>query len=237
LLETDKQSWESKLVEFVEEVMQGKQLSMNSFYSEATIVAENPDEYFVALKNSILPNMSYEESFITNDIIYLGDVWSVLLLIGETLGILKYKNRNDIFVLTRADMETYAQPGDPSLLDALMKAKEKYQTVLLSNATDQVAKSYLNILGFQNAFSFIAGHAGKPGKLFEALEIYYPGISKRPETILTIGDHAYNDLMPVKKAGGKTVWINPFVNINEPLYDVKLETISDLADYINQLCD
>ena len=71
--------------------------------------------------------------------------------------------------------------------------------------------------------------------MIEKLEEIDPMIFAEPQRVLSIGDHAFNDLMPIKQKGGRTVWLNPFSNIQRAECDLELATLDDLAGYLNDL--
>jgi FMN phosphatase YigB (HAD superfamily) len=71
--------------------------------------------------------------------------------------------------------------------------------------------------------------------MIRKLEQIDPAIFEQPETVISIGDHAYNDLMPIQQKGGRTVWLNPFPNIERPVCDVEVETLDELAGYLTTL--
>ena len=232
---TDKKAWQDDLITFVDEVMDGQHLDMNAFYRSLPMEIETLPEYLEALKKQIISNLDYQTALKTNDVLYMGDIWSVITLIGATLGIFKTKVPNDVYFATRMIMETYTLPGNTTLYQALLKAKERFQTVLLSNSQPDAGSRHLNILGFEGAFSEAVYHAQKPGKLLENLEKVFPGVTDEPETILTIGDHAFNDLIPIQAIGGKAIWMNPFPNFKEPQYDLTFSTLEELAEFLNTL--
>lgn len=46
-----------------------------------------------------------------------------------------------------------------------------------------------------------------------------------PEALISIGDHAFNDLMPISAIGGQTLWIDPYPGIHEPEYTWCVHTL------------
>jgi len=72
--------------------------------------------------------------------------------------------------------------------------------------------------------------------MVDKLKSCCPAGLENPGSILAVGDHAYNDLEPLRKIGCRTLWMNPYPGIHEPQYDLSLRTLDELADYINSLC-
>ncbi len=220
-------SWEAVLVAFAESVFHGEKLQMNHFYRSHLLPTMSPDEYFQALENTLAD--SEEEA------IYLGDAWAVLSLLGETLGLLENGRGEEVFRKTRAAMPL----GEPDihLQKALIEANTCFQTVLLSNSYETTASNFLSRLGLDGLFQHVIYDAKKPKQLIEHVEHVLPGFLRRPQSVMTIGDHAWNDLEPLRQKGCLTVWMNPYPNIAEPTYDIKLQSTSELASFLIGLAD
>jgi len=232
---TGREDWESAFIDFVESTLKGEHLKMNAFYLSDKLETNSLDSYFAQLEASEVEGVSYHQALESSNLIYLGDLWALLNLLARTSGMLEVKNAYEVFKATRKDMETYATRGDEKLLQALLQAKKRYQTILFSNTDEPLGSSYLAILGFQDAFTHIVYKANKPRDFLLNLEKLDPTILQRPKSVLSIGDHGFNDLMPLQSVGGKTVWINPYTGINEPLYDIKLSSVNELTEFLNKL--
>ena len=82
--------------------------------------------------------------------------------------------------------------------------------MLLSNSPQQSAADFIHRLGFTGAFTFNLYDAQKPYHLFENLR-RCPALEGIPtEQLLSVGDHAFNEIVNVHLAGGKTLWMNPY---------------------------
>jgi len=235
LVNTEKEDWESVFIDFVESTLKGEHLKMNAFYLSDKLATDDLPQYFKQLEKCLVADVSYSQALKSNNLIYLGDLWALLTLLAKTSGMLEVKNGFEVFKATRKDMETYGQTGDEKLHKALLEAKKRYQTILLSNTDATLGASYLALLGFQDAFSHIIYKANKPRDFLTIIEKLDPGISLRPQSLLSIGDHGYNDLMPVQSIGGKTVWLNPYPGINEMKCDWKLSSVEELTVFLNKL--
>jgi len=233
---TDMLNWESSLINFADEVLGGKRLRMNSYYPKDMISRNDPESYFGALESSLAAEMSYTDAIASCRTLYLGDAWALVTLLGETLGLLKDGRGETVFLETREDMKNNGLKGNETLRRALIHVGRQYQTVLLSNTYREIAYPLLEHLGYSGVFGCIGFSASKPHGMLSSLEALCPGALSRPETILSIGDHAFNDLMPIEYLGGKTVWMSPYPNINEPAYCHKLRSIEELAEFLDGLC-
>lgn len=233
---TDKQAWQTELTQFAQEVFHGKRLTMNTFYRSAKILADVPEQYFSLLEQAAEPGLSYDDRPPAEDFINLGDAWSVVTLLGRTLGLLDAGRQDEIFIRTRQQMRREGLAPNHRLRDAIVRAGSCCTTVLLSNSYPETAMDFLRRLGCERAFDRMAFSVGKPHGLVEALNRQCPGALEQPQTVLAIGDHAYNDLEPLRRLGCRTVWINPLSGIHKPLYDICLKTTDDLAQYLDGIC-
>ena len=100
----------------------------------------------------------------------------------------------------------------------------------------QTAEDFLHQLGFDGVFRQAVYSANKPWGLIENLSKQCPEVLEEPETVLSIGDHAFNDLMPMQRIGCKALWINPFENVNEAKCDIMVHTLDQLACCLEDMC-
>jgi len=236
LREADKQSWEAPFIGFVEEVLQGKRLAMNAFYRTDPVCEHRPEPFLLCLEERIVNGCTFEQALHAENLMYLGDLWSIVSLLGESLGLRDSGWRYRIYGATRAEMALRGYSGSASLRDALKAASSRYETILLSNSPEEIAASVLSELGYEDVFRHVVYSANKPRGMAGALLAACPHALENPQTLLSIGDHAYNDLWPVKALGGSTVWINPYPGVKEPAYDEKLAATEDLAGFISGFC-
>lgn len=227
--------WEVDLTEFADSVFSGERLVMNRFYKTGRINPKTPDEFFSILESYLCPPLAYEEALNRKDIIYLGDAWAVVTLIGDTLGLLDGERRDLIYRRARRRMEEQGMRGNLFLKTAIRDLAKRCNVILMSNSYEETAQEFLRQLGYDDLFPLICSSANKPFDMITKLEEVDPVIFEQPETVISIGDHAYNDLMPIKQKGGRTVWLNPFRNIARPTCDLEVETLDDLAEYLTTL--
>lgn len=233
---TDKETWEPRLAEYVEDVLCGKRLNMNSFYRCAAVRAGDPEEYFSLAERAILPDAAAGEAIDSNETIYLGDAWAVLTFIGYSLGVFGEERCQETYRRTRRVMEESGLCGSKRLRDAMKRVNSCCETILLSNSNAETAQKLLGKLGYRGIFSRESFSVEKPYGLVDAVENCLPGALEHPRTVLAIGDHAYNDLEPLRRLGCRTLWMNPYIGIREPACDICLKTLDELADYLNGLC-
>lgn len=232
---TKYESWEKPLVKFADDIFSGKKLSMNQFYKVDLISPSTPEELFLALEKRICPKMTYQKAIEKSNVMFLGDAWAVVTVIGKTLGLLENDRGEIIYRRTRGKMEQDGMKGNPRLKKAIVNLSQRHDIILMSNSYKDTVIEFLHQLDFDNIFQYICSSANKPFEIIENLNKIDPEILKAPENIIAIGDNAYNDLMPIQQKGGYTVWLNPFVNITRPVCDDELATLDDLAVFLDTL--
>lgn len=228
-------SWQESLLAYTEEVFAGRRLIMNRAYSTLPLPAPDPESYFAALEGALLPDLSYEELLQQEHCLFLGDAWAVLALLGKTLGLLEGSRLDAVYRMSRRDMSQEGMEGDKKLRDAIIRLGKRCETVLVSNSYEDTAWDFLCQLGYDGIFSRCCFSAGKPGGLEKALNDMEPGILQEPRRLLTIGDHAFNDLFPLARLGARTLWVNPYPAIHKPPCDGEVATTGELADYLDRL--
>ena len=96
-------------------------------------------------------------------------------------------------------------------------------------------REFLRQLGFAGAFREICSSADKPYGMIASLQALDPALLARPEILISIGDHAFNDLMPISAIGGQTLWIDPYPGIHEPEYTWCVHTLAELAAFLDTI--
>ena len=179
--------------------------------------------------------MTYAEALKADDVVYLGDAWAVLAYLGDALGCLAGDRANEVYRLTRLQMEQAGMHGDRGLYEAIMRLEQRCRVVLLSNSYEETVREFLRQLGFAGAFREICSSANKPYGMIASLQALDPALLARPEALISIGDHAFNDLMPISAIGGQTLWIDPYPGIHEPEYTWCVHTLAELAAFLDTI--
>lgn len=233
---TDKETWADALIDYTDSVFRGERLTMNAFYAVKRVEEQSPTAFFQALEAAHLPDYPYEEAILREDCLFTGDAWAVVTLIGKALGLIEGDRGDVIYRRTREKMTSDGMTGSVRLRDAIRSLSGKFDTILLSNSYESTAVEFLDQLGYANTFEKTVFSANKPHGMIDALRKKEPELLERPKSILTIGDHAFNDLFPLQQLGSRTLWVNPFFNIREPSYDATVRTPEELAEYLEGMC-
>jgi len=229
------QAWGPRLDAFAAGVFAGQGLVMNSFYRSQRVAAQDPDEYFAALTAQRCTPRTYEDALVQEGIVYLGDAWAVVTYLGTTLGLMDDGRGDALYRRMRCKMEQDGMTGSPRLKQAISRLAGRCDVIMMSNSYEATVLEFLRQLGFEGLFPCICASANKPHGMIGALVARRPDVFARAETVVSIGDHAFNDLMPVARMGGRTVWINPYPQVAKAACDVELASLDELADYLDGL--
>ncbi len=232
-------AWEpeyDKLLCFMEDVLSGRaEQKMGHFYrhspySHFRTVSEVLD--FTTVSNQGDP---FEEKFYDNGYFFIGDAWALTGIIRLRLGL---KGSTDAFLNTRREMlmPEYIFETSNSLVNAIEGLTGAgISTYLFTNTQSEGAVKFVDHLGLGGKLSAIEYGIGKPYGLAQRL----PDILKRagasPEQVLSIGDHSFNDLSPVRAAGGHTVLVSPYVIHDNVNWDMRLSSLDELDDCIRNI--
>ena len=209
---TQYEGFTSQAIRLADEIMDHGVVPMDRFYRVQPISqVENWQQLAEHLRGCMIGEMPFEACYRDGlgGLQFLADPWEVATMIAASLGTLA-QNGEDAFLRVRKEMEDHALAPDPELRELLEALKERYITVLLSNSPEQSAANFIDRLGFTGAFSFVLYDACKPYRLFENLH-RHPGLEDMPDqAVLSVGDHAFNEIVNVHLAGGKTIWMDPY---------------------------
>ncbi len=233
--DTKYSDWEGELVQFTRRVFDGEILEMNRFYRVAPLAPRTAGELFTKLGEQLCETLAYSQALERQDIIYLGDAWALVTFIGKSLGLLEGGRADSVYRRTRTQMERDRMSGNERLKQAISKLCERRRVLLMSNSYEQTAQEFLHQLGYDGLFPHLFCSANKPHGMIARLEEFDPNLFRAPETVLAIGDHAYNDLMPIAQCGGRTAWMNPFERVSHHECDIELATLEELADFLNTI--
>ncbi|WP_166242638.1 HAD family hydrolase [Paenibacillus turpanensis] len=171
-----------------------------------------------------------------DEVQYLGDAWSVVGAIASHIGVPEPRRR-DAFYRIREDMatdqETFARCRDAA--EAVRSLRGHVHLTLMTNSPGPTAIPFVERLGLADAFDQVVYGGGKPhgADQYAAALSAAAGIS--PQRILTIGDHSWNDLYPIKQLGGRCVWVSPYESADETPWDARLRSLEDLTQFLTLL--
>jgi len=180
---------------------------------------------------------AWAEAAAARRLLYAGDAWSVVAVIAARLGVPE-ADRQRAFRRVRDEM--LAPPHAIARHDRLLAAVKRLpcRKMLLTNSPADTASAFVQHLGLDGAFSHTAFGSGKPDGLAALLDRLIREEGVPAERIVSIGDHAWNDLEPARQAGCRTVAVHPYSEPSptaaEP-WDCQIRTLDELADLIESI--
>lgn len=209
---TPHQHLTKQLIALTDDILSREKLPMDRFYRTGLAPDASSAEALAGwMATRLVDEMPFERCYRQGlgELQFLGDPWEVPTFLAGALGVLEEKGEYAFQRVRREMLGKTILPNKP-LLDLLQRLRERYVTVLLSNSPQQSAADFIDHLGFTGAFTFNLYDAQKPYRLFENLR-RCPALEGIPtEQLLSVGDHAFNEIVNVHLAGGKTLWMDPY---------------------------
>ena len=162
--------------------------------------------------------------------VYLGDAW-------QTVRAVALHHRVDDEALRRAFIRTRQRMNDPAVAlpgaaaidEALAAFGGCRHRVLASNTAEPLARPLVERLGLSEAFDEIVLGAGKPEGLRALLEGVLTRFDVAPEQVVCAGDNLRNEIAPARRAGCRTVLVDPFRIASNGEADVVVGRLTELA--------
>ncbi len=162
--------------------------------------------------------------------VYLGDAW-------QTVRAVALHHRVDGTALRRAFVRTRQRmhdpavplPGATSVAEALTAFDRCRHRVLASNTPEPLARPLVERLGLTEAFDEIVLGAGKPAGLEALLERVLTRFAIAPSQVVCVGDNLRNDIAPARRAGCRTVLVDPLTICSNGEADLVVSRLTDLA--------
>ena len=232
---TNYENFREQAVRLADEIMDHGAVPMNRFYRIRPInhSVASWQELVSLINADLVDEMPFEACYRDGlcGLQFLADPWEVATMIAAKLGVLD-QNGEPAFLQIRQEMEDKALMPNQELREMLEKLKERYTTVLLSNSPQTSAANFIDRLGFTGAFTFNLYDACKPYRLFENLHCH-PGLEHVPSSaVLSVGDHAFNEIVNVHLAGGKTIWMNPYADAPQIPCTFQIKNIPQLMQLL-----
>ncbi|RED58533.1 HAD family hydrolase [Cohnella lupini] len=246
---TDRHADESELYEQVERILGGSHACKIGYFYDPLhrlILRHRQGEVIAAI--SLEGGDADEEKRIglygankrdMSDCMYIGDGWGTIGFMAHYLGIEPAK-RTEAFLRVREEMvsDKLGFTRHIALLTAVKRLKSKgYRTLLMTNSPERSSREFVAYMGMEGEFDEVLFNASKPTGLLNRLQRMIEEEGVRPETVVSVGDHAWNDLYPVKKLGGRTIWISPYDSYDEERWDARMSDPDELADFLDRLPD
>lgn len=165
---------------------------------------------------------------------YLGDPWTIAQLMAHHHGVPVEEGRV-AFEEVRKEMltEAYRIVKHAGLFDAIGKLRDK-RLLLMTNSPLPTGREFVDFLGAEQVFDEIHYDGKKPAGISALVEgLLADGFA--PHEILSIGDHPWNDLHPVRRAGGHTCLISGHQHDDATPWSASVASVDELAAFLEEL--
>lgn len=117
------------------------------------------------------------------------------------------------FLPTPAEVDSLAESLPnwrpfPDTVEALRALKRRFKLAIISNVDDELFASSARHLGVEFDWVITAEQAGSYKPELEIFKFALRRIGLPPERILHVAQSIYHDIIPAKKLGLATVWVN-----------------------------
>lgn len=168
-------------------------------------------------------------------LLYAGDAWSVVGILAARLKVPE-PHRQAAFLRVREEMISPPHAiRKHERLHALLR-RLPCRAMLLTNTPGESAGAFATYLGLDGVFVYTGYGSGKPDGMAALIKRITQDEGLPASGILSIGDHAWNDLLPAKRSGCRTIAIAPYTSpdVAHP-WDDRVTTLDELADVLEQL--
>jgi FMN phosphatase YigB (HAD superfamily) len=164
----------------------------------------------------------------------VGDLWWIPGSLGIHYG-LDRSVTYDCFLETRQYMMSPDFNMSPvnGFKETLMKLHSQLKLILLTNSPKPDSEAILKKLGLDEVFHKKIFQAQKPTMTAVRFEEISEEFNLPFESILSVGDNFINEILPAKKLGCRTIYINAHNVGNKEGADVVVESISEMLQVLN----
>lgn len=170
---------------------------------------------------------------------YLGDGWTVVYYLTRT-ALIERQVYIDAFHASRYAMSAGKLNHAPSrrLRTVLQKLRAiGVRLVMQTNSSEDSGWPTLRYLGVDSLFDEYLFTAEKPAGMASLFERLYDRHGISPETVLSVGDHPWNDIAAAREQGGRSLLISPFPALPHLGFEPRIQTVDELADLLQRIVD
>lgn len=163
----------------------------------------------------------------------IGDLWWVPAAIARHYG-LKKEQSNKAFLETREFMMGPEFKMNPVLgmKETLQNLQKNIKLVLLTNSPQPDSEAILRKLGLNDVFNKKIYNARKPTHTEEQFASISKQFNVKFTDMLSIGDNWLNEILPAKKLGCSTIFIDPHHVGNDVTADHSVDSISEMVSIL-----
>ncbi len=233
--------WEAELdniTQYINSLVNGGEAQkLGGFYHDTNEVCCSVDEA-LSFKTEVNSQEIFSKKYFSPNYYFLGDSWSVVNIIRMRLGL---EDSLQAFEKIRREIthESFDLTINKALIDTIKSLRKNgLKTFLYTNTPAEFqAVELIERLGFDIRTDFNSVECGiqKPYGLALRLPKLMEQEGLEAHEILTIGDHSFNDLSPVKEVGGNTLLISPYEIHDNIQWDLRLSKLEELQEFLADL--
>jgi FMN phosphatase YigB (HAD superfamily) len=106
--------------------------------------------------------------------------------------------------------------------------------IFMTNTPGPTGPEFVRHLSLENLFDTYVYDAKKPEGMKDVMDALLAE-GYLPDEILSVGDNPFNDLYPVKKAGGRTCLISQYAHAETVMWDHAVKTVEELSGFLGKL--
>jgi FMN phosphatase YigB (HAD superfamily) len=166
----------------------------------------------------------------------IGDFWWVPSSIGRHYG-LTNEDTYAAFLETREWMmgPDFAMNGVPGLAETLEQLKNRTVLILMTNSPEPDSEAILQKLRIAHMFDHKIFQAGKPIKTASHLQTIRDRYHIQYEEMISIGDNLENDILPARRLGCRTIFIDAYGLAKQGDADVIVASMSECVPVLRRL--
>jgi FMN phosphatase YigB (HAD superfamily) len=165
----------------------------------------------------------------------IGDLWWVPSSIGRHYG-LTNEDTYAAFLETRKWMmgPEFEMKGVSGLAETLQKLKNNIVLILMTNSPEPDSEAILQKLKLVDVFHHKIFQAGKPIKTASHLRTIRDRYHIQYEEMISIGDNLENDILPARRLGCRTIFIDAYRLAKHGDADVIVASISECVPVLRR---
>ncbi|MGG6439492.1 HAD family hydrolase [Saccharococcus caldoxylosilyticus] len=166
----------------------------------------------------------------------IGDFWWVPSSIGRHYG-LTNEDTYAAFLETREWMmgPDFAMNGVPGLAETLEQLKNRTVLILMTNSPEPDSEAILHKLKLADVFHHKIFQAGKPIKTASHLQTIRDRYHIQYKEMISIGDNLENDILPARRLGCRTIFIDAYGRAKQGDADVIVASMSECVPVLRRL--
>jgi FMN phosphatase YigB (HAD superfamily) len=172
----------------------------------------------------------------SSNYIYGGDAWSIMNIFTNRLQVTE-EQRRIAFNKVRKEMLVGQEPIilSKKLVEVISSLDMLKRKVLMTNTHTESGHEFIQTLQISTLFDEIYLDSKKPLGIQEVIKSLLIREDLQPHEILSIGDHPWNDLLPAKKLGCRTLLISPYELVGKTQWDLAVSSSDEMADVLEKI--